>query len=341
MSGVDTKTIVTEAGLADSEERAKKEEERWKKQFEKKRVEAGVPASTFYEKTAKPTVSSGFTTEQIEQLERQSAEKKKLQQEEEAEEMKRMEQLKKENLERIKAYESELQQRRQDHTVVNPHIQAQGTAKNFLDLKVESMLAEQIPPPAWFSEIKNGKRFPQQLLDQLNLARTQPQVYASRLKDLRKYFTEHQYKCSELRAEVTLKEGTKGIDELIEYFEKAEPRKSLRMSEGLKCSCLDFVEIQGPKGLEGLDGETQEERVKRMFKYAKTSNGKAVQVQSYGPFVAIDVCFQMLLEDGNPQRPRRHDLMNPEWGVVGIHAGRHAKKLFMVVLILAEEVITE
>jgi hypothetical protein len=91
--------------------------------------------------------------------------------------------------------------------------------------------------------------------------------------------------------------------------------------------------------LEGLDGETDEQRKQRFFSYVKTKDGIMTEVLNYGAFMPIHVTLQMLLDDGRPDRLRRKDILNPEWGVAGIHGGKHSKKLFMAVLLFSQAIL--
>jgi len=54
----------------------------------------------------------------------------------------------------------------------------------------------------------------------------------------------------------------------------------------------------------------------------------------------IHVVLSMLLDDGKPERARRNDLLNKDWGVVGIYGTKHSTKTFMTVLLFAEAIIS-
>jgi len=208
--------------------------------------------------------------------------------------------------------------------------------RDFITLNVEQHfpLFEKPKTPTWITdELLSGKtkKFPQRLIEQFNFVRQHPQHYASRLRDLLHLFTPHLigqaiFKCPEIFADDTYQEGMTGIENLITFLEDLKPMKPLAMAPALSTACLDLIEIQGTKGLEGLDGETEEERKARFFRYVKTTGGIASQIMCYGPFMPVHVCIQMLLDDGQKDRPKRKEILNPEWGVVGIHAGKHSKK---------------
>jgi len=175
------------------------------------------------------------------------------------------------------------------------------------------------------------------------MARTQPRVYAEHLLELVPFFSENSggvsFVCEQLHADDRLKDGVAGIKELIKFLENRPPCGALALEKGLSLSGMELCELQGSKGLEGLDGETDEQRKQRFFSYSKPKDGKMTQVLNYGAFQPVHVTLQLLLDDGRPDRLRRGDVLNPEWEVVGIHGGKHSKKLFMAVLIFAQALL--
>jgi len=304
---------------------------------------------------------SGFTMEQIEQGEKLAEERKK-----QREERKKLEAFMKNQVPSVvdsSSNSAPFEARAlRDKGVVATASGAVGSAaaptkgdeKTFLQLQVEEFFARQQKaqkpePPAWMAEeAKCGKKFSQRILDQINLARTQPKVYAKRVLELLPFFERSHdtgiertfFRCEALHADQALSEGTQVVEELVAELDKMEPAKPLVIEAGLSTSCLDLVDIQGPRGWEGKEGETDEQRADRFFRYTKTKSARIAQVAQYGAFLPIYVVFSMLLDDGSKNKWRRRDLLNPEWGFVGIHGGKHQTKLFMTVVMFAEDVIT-
>jgi len=276
---------------------------------------------------------------------KESEEKKKQVEELLKKERETLAMLEKQKLDEAKKWDEEQRRKYQQNPGTTATPAFTGAEKSFLSLQVEEYLARKTKEiPQWVQDelaTAKTKKFTQRLLDQINLVRTQPRVYAENLLKLVPFFSENtmggaSFICEKLHAEDRLKDGLSGIKELNSFLENMAPCKSLTLEKGLSLSCMELCEIQGPKGLEGLEGETDEERRKRFFSYAKAKDGRMTQVANYGAFMPVHVTLQLLLDDDRPGRPRRTDILNPEWGVVGIHGGKHAKKLFMCSLIFAE-----
>jgi len=342
--GVDSRSQIIDSGLVgDEDEMARREEKRWGHEFDKKRREFNADNPPEPPTVEKPQLSSGFTVAEMDRMMRESDEKKmknladRLAQE-------------KENRERIKR---ELEDARKFESLPQPKFDPMPSnldpkkELDFVSLKIGSILAEKPRTPAWvIEEATSGKskRFPQRLLDQINYARQHPLEFSVRLRDLLPLFLSAplnavHFKCDEIHADETYKDGVAGLEELIRYLEGLKPMKALALVPELSTACLDLVEIQGPQGLEGTEGETDEERKARFFRYGKTTGGIASQVVCYGAFMPVHVVLNLLLDDGQKDRPKRRELLNPEWGVMGIHAGRHTKKAFMVVCLFAHGVL--
>jgi len=341
MSGVETTSCVTDTGLADDDGAARREEERWKKQFEKKRIQAGEPPEPVEKKP--PPISSGFTVEGMEREIKEAAERKKKREEDEKQAEIKMREEEKRLIEQARANFEKAS--KEGHTYP-PTPEMSGVERSFMEIKIGEMLKEKPIAPSWvIDELKCGKKFSQRVLDQLNFVRTTPLEYAARLRTLLPFFTPRtaggiQFQCAELRADEPLFDGQAGIAELIGLLEKMKPIGALQLESALSTSCLDLAEIQGPSGLEGLEGETDEQRKKRFFTYCKTVNGRASQVLSYGPYLPVHIVLNMLLDDSKPERARRNDILNPEWKIVGIYGAKHARKTFMTVALFAEGIIT-
>jgi len=362
MSGVDTSNTI-DAGLADEDGRAKKEEERFKKQFEKKKKEAEAAGMVTKKEPEPAGPSSGFTMDQIQQAEKLAEEKKK-----QREEQKRLEAFVKnqqpavvDNSKNIPFDEGNVPRDKGviSGVVSSTNVPNSKDEKTFLQLQVEQFFerqqknqkSEPTPPNFIGEEAKCGKKFSQRILDQINFARTNPKDYAKRVLELLPFIQRASdpinptiektfFRCSALHADQPLTEGTSVVEELVAELDRMTPAKALTMEAGLSTSCLDLVDIQGPRGWEGREGETDEQRVDRFFRYTKTKSARAAQASQYGAFLPIYVVFSMLLDDGNKDRSRRRDLLDPDWGVGGVHGGKHSSKLFMTVVMLAEGVIT-
>jgi len=343
-SGVDSSSLTDSMGLSDADEKARKEEMRWNREFDKKRQEFNKDNPNYVHNPTQnqpQTVSSGITSEDLARIEKDALEKKKKsQQDRDTQE--------KEEKEKIK---QQMEEARKVEPKPQPKYDAMPTnldpkkEKDFITLRIEKAFPFGGTPktPSWVTDepvANKTKKFPQRVLEQINFARQNPKQYAQRLRDLCTLFSpgildSFIFKCPELHCEDTLSEGISGIEGLIDELDEIQPMGPLELAPALSTACLDLIDIQGPKGLEGLDGETDLERRDRFFRYCKTTGGIASQVVSYGAFMPVHVCLMLMLDDGRKERPKRKDLLNKDWKVVGIHMGKHSKKQVMVAMIFA------
>ena len=163
--------------------------------------------------------------------------------------------------------------------------------------------------------------FEQEVLAELNQARTDPGRYAEYLANLRRY-----YHGRELRrpGEVILitQEGLPALEEAIQFLETVQPVEGLIPSRGLSLSAGEHVTDQsrnGALGHGGSDGSTSWERMNRYgtWQYAAAEN------ISYGKNDARGVLIQLIVDDGTPSRGHRANIFNPDYRFVGIACGPH------------------
>jgi hypothetical protein len=250
---------VSDTGLADNDAMAIKEEARFKMQFEKKAKEPG--AVVHVEKTPQaPTASSGFTVEQMERMMKESEEKKRQIQLDIQREKDLVERLEREKLDEARRWEEDLMKKKKEYESAAASGAFDGKEKSFLTLQVEAYLAKKSKElPKWVEEelaTAKTKKFGQRLLDQINMARTQPRQYAERLLELVPFFSENSmggasFVCEQLHADDRLKDGLAGIKELIKFLENRQPCGEVTLEKGLSLSCMELCEIQGKKGIGG------------------------------------------------------------------------------------------
>ena len=103
------------------------------------------------------------------------------------------------------------------------------------------------------------------VVEEQNLARTDPRTYAKYLRRHRASFRGTVYR-SRSGQRITSKEGVKAVDEAIQFLEEAEPVKALGPSRALSSAAQDHVKATGRKGIighTGSDGSQPAERVSR------------------------------------------------------------------------------
>jgi uncharacterized protein YkwD len=160
-----------------------------------------------------------------------------------------------------------------------------------------------------------------EIVSELNLARTQPAVYAEILRDYRTFIRGlHLERPGEIT--VVLNEGTKAVDEAIAFLSKQKPIPALVLSKGLSQAARDHARDQGRTGQTGHNGSdrsTMGQRIERYGAWEKTA-GENI---AYGGETARDVVIQLIVDDGVASRGHRKNIFNPDFLVVGIAFGKH------------------
>lgn len=169
----------------------------------------------------------------------------------------------------------------------------------------------------------------QSIVEELNLARTQPQIYARFLEEHRTHF---QGKNIVRPGKVTIatNEGTRAVDEAIRALKNQKPLPAMTISKGMSQAAKDHVKDTGPRGITGhssSNGKSPFDRINRYGKWLHTA-GENI---SYGYNDARSVIIQLLVDDGVPGRGHRKNLLSTAFNVVGVACGPHKAYRFMCV----------
>jgi len=162
----------------------------------------------------------------------------------------------------------------------------------------------------------------QEVLDELNRARTNPKQYAEFLAVMRPYFNG---KRLERPGQVILvtQEGVAAVEEAISFLHSTEPLAALRPSRGLSLAAKSHVKDQqnGAVGHTGSDGSQPWDR---MNSYGTWQDNVAENI-SYGGYSTRGIVIQLIVDDGVPGRGHRVNMFNPEYRLVGVGCGTHAR----------------
>ena len=173
----------------------------------------------------------------------------------------------------------------------------------------------------------------QDVLNEINQARANPQVYASYLEKLKPLFKGKEYQTETLA--VTTKEGWNAVEDAITFLRAAKPVGPLSMSEGLCLAAIAHVKEQSGSGTTGHktsgSGSLVEDRVKPFGNW----QGGIGENLSYGNESARDRLLTWLIDDGFASRGHRKRLMSAEYKVAGLSCGPHPEYGTMCCLTLA------
>ena len=157
----------------------------------------------------------------------------------------------------------------------------------------------------------------QEVVDEMNLARTNPDAYIEFLAERRQYFRGNRL---ELPGETPLstEEGVAAYDDAIAFLRSVRPRPVLADSSGMSQSAEDIVREQSAQGGEGHGNDL----AGRLARYGSVgcSGGENI---SYGSSTAWDVVIQLIVDDGQFHRTHRENMFNPDFLVTGVACGTH------------------
>lgn len=175
--------------------------------------------------------------------------------------------------------------------------------------------------------------FENELLQEINLARTRPQEYAAFLEQLRPGFKGNTFRLTG-GLEVTTAEGPAALDEAITFLKSARPLPPLGASRGMTQGATLLVSDQGARGLfghKGTDGSLCEQRLARFGRVS----GAVGENLSYGKYTARQRVLTWLIDDGFASRGHRLSIFNGDYKLAGLACGDHAQRTTMCVVTFA------
>lgn len=161
----------------------------------------------------------------------------------------------------------------------------------------------------------------QDIISEINLARTRPAEYADYLERLRPLFSGKEYRRPGKPGLLT-EEGTTALDEAIGALRAAKPVPALTLSLGMCSGARLLVKDQsatGATGHRGTDGSFCEQRTQRFGSWTEPIGENL----SYGDDDARERVITLLIDDGVASRGHRKRLLDPVFKVAGVACGDH------------------
>ena len=161
----------------------------------------------------------------------------------------------------------------------------------------------------------------QELVAEINLARTRPAEYAAYLEALRPMFAGKEYRRPGKSALMT-EEGTVPLEEAIKFLRAARPLSPLSLATGMCSGARSLVSEQsasGATGHRGADGSFCEQRAERFGAWREPMGENL----TYGDDTARERVLTLLIDDGVANRGHRQRILNPAYKVVGVACGGH------------------
>ncbi len=169
------------------------------------------------------------------------------------------------------------------------------------------------------------------VLKWLNIARTKPEQIIKELEAILPNFDPKSpmlYRIPGDPVAVLTNEGPTAVKEAIaDYKKKIEQRKfplpELEFTKGLTLSAQDHANDQGNNGVfshAGTDGSTPWARMARYGKWKTT----AAENMGTGYNTGLDIVRALLIDDGEPDRGHRKNILNPTLSRCGVAVRPHS-----------------
>ncbi len=173
----------------------------------------------------------------------------------------------------------------------------------------------------------------QQVLSEINLARTRPAQYAAYLEQIKPLYSDKTLTLPGRGALLTV-EGLSAVDEAIRFLRSSPPLPPLQISRGMCSGSGALVKEQGASGMTGhksADGRYCEQRVAQFGTY-KEPIGETL---TYGNDSARQRVISLLIDDGVKNRGHRQRIFTPDYKVAGVACGEHSTLGSMCVITFA------
>lgn len=161
----------------------------------------------------------------------------------------------------------------------------------------------------------------QSIVDEMNLARQDPDFYAELLIERRQYYNGS---ILEIPGKVRLitQEGPAAVDEAIAFLQEVEPRPPLVFSPGMSRAAADHAADLAPGriGHVGSDGSVPSHRASEYG----TWGGRMGENISYGSETAREFVMELIIDDGVPSRGHRDTIFDPDYAWTGVGCDQHA-----------------
>lgn len=166
-----------------------------------------------------------------------------------------------------------------------------------------------------FDYTTSKKYIEEDILAEINLLRQKPQYYAEEI--LKKYI-----------------DSSKAANECYNELRRTKKMFPLDSADGLQKSAAWLVDYQGKTGEVGhitkVSGyEKPSDRISQFGLYYLGDCGENI---SYGYKTAREIVLQLLIDEGVSSREHRKNLLNPDFGKIGIAIGKHPRYAYVCVM---------
>ena len=157
----------------------------------------------------------------------------------------------------------------------------------------------------------------QEVLDEMNLARADPQKYAGFVEEFKKYYDGNRLVIPGRKKALVTNEGIPAVDEAITFLRNQKPLPSFTIARGLCLAAKDHANDLATKGMSGhlgSDGSLPNARVDRYGDW----EGSIGETVFYEVSPARQIVISLIIDDGTPNRGHRRNIFDPNYKVAGV-----------------------
>jgi uncharacterized protein YkwD len=159
------------------------------------------------------------------------------------------------------------------------------------------------------------------VLEEMNLARTNPHAYAEYLEAWRKYFNGKSFRRPGGPIMTTI-EGASALEEAIKFLQSASPLPPLQLSKGMCMGAKDQSFDQSKTGDVSHQGSDKSFSWDRVSRYGEWKTPISENI-AYDGGTARDIVINLIVDDGIPARGHRNNIFNSSYIVTGVSCGKH------------------
>lgn len=174
-----------------------------------------------------------------------------------------------------------------------------------------------------------------QVISQIAALRSDPSSFIKDLEAMKASYKDNLLTLSS-GERLTSSEGLAPINEVLGILRAAKPLRTFSVAPGLNKAAADHIDDMVKNDLTGHKGSNGSFPPKRVEKYGTWSLAVKENI-SYRAQSARDIVLNMLIDDGNPKREHRNNLLSPSLRFIGAGSGVSRSQGQLCVLVFAGE----
>ena len=174
---------------------------------------------------------------------------------------------------------------------------------------------------------------PKEIIEEINKLRSNPPLYANKVEEYSKYFTDNIIKLPNLNIKIQTQEGPAPYLETVEYLKGLEKVNELIPSKALCEIAQEFADNVKDSETGEIDEEIHEQIIDKHGSFT----GRFTRAMDFGGFTSEQVVINFLVCDGDTERSQREPVLGTGLNKIGIAFGKHNVYSTVCVLVTCTE----